>query len=230
MVTSLHLPPELWCATCSNSMARLDRPLFALFWQRLLSAGVRTADGEEVRGVRSPYDTVSVSVVVLLEEGGRRPVQAVRQACALRDPCLTCMAGMGDARGSLLAAAGNSPAACLLTWLAAGGLLLCAHQAAHRLCREQTRGWACKGVGPRPVLRFGWGGGATGCRGMQWVRHARGSSPCSGCCTGWCVRDASARLRALAGADMQTGAAFQHGVNNLKQTQVEPCYAQLPSR
>eukprot|EP00798_Chlamydomonas_sp_ICE-L_P014563 gene14563-20604_t len=39
-----ELPPEynnVW-----YNAGRLDRPLFLLFWQRLLSAGVRTLDGD----------------------------------------------------------------------------------------------------------------------------------------------------------------------------------------
>lgn len=35
-----------------GNLARLDRPLYLLFWQRLLSSGVRTPDGDEVRSTR----------------------------------------------------------------------------------------------------------------------------------------------------------------------------------
>jgi hypothetical protein len=36
-----------------GNLNRLDRPLYLLFWQRLLSAGVRTTNGDEVRGLRA---------------------------------------------------------------------------------------------------------------------------------------------------------------------------------
>lgn len=43
----LPSPPCPACTSHRYNIARLDRPLFFLFWQRLLSSGVRVANGDE---------------------------------------------------------------------------------------------------------------------------------------------------------------------------------------
>ena len=41
------LPPHACLPPPRTGLHRLDRPLYLLFWQRLLSSGVRTTNGEE---------------------------------------------------------------------------------------------------------------------------------------------------------------------------------------